>query len=155
MQNAAAQFQSVTVGVNGLTCSACSRTVEMSIRKLPFVKDVEMNLENTVGKIYFNENAEVDINKIAKAVTDAGFSVRFLTGIFRFNGSSVRNGKCIEDGEYGFQFINDASKELTGDVEMKFIGQNFLPKKEYGKLKSGINNSSCVAKSKKHYYVSL
>src|SRR4051812_38883306 len=80
-----AQFKSAMVGVNGLTCSACTRTVEMSIRKLDFVQDVTMNLENTEGKIVFKENADVDISKVARAVTDAGFSVRYLTAVFLFN----------------------------------------------------------------------
>ena len=73
-----AQYTSARIGVNGLTCSACTRSVEMSIRKLPFIENVEMNLENTDGILKFKKGQEVDIFKIAQAVVDAGFSVRFL-----------------------------------------------------------------------------
>ncbi len=51
--NSKAQFTSAELGVDGLTCSACTRSVELSIRKLDFVKDVQMNLDNTVGQITF------------------------------------------------------------------------------------------------------
>ena len=40
-----AQFISAEIGIDGLTCSACTRSAEMSIRKLPFVADVKMNIE--------------------------------------------------------------------------------------------------------------
>ena len=72
-----AQFKEVTVGVNGLTCSQCSRSVEMRIRKLAFVADVKMNLEHTEGRIFFKKGDKVNVDKIAAAVVDAGFSVRF------------------------------------------------------------------------------
>ena len=49
--SASAQFQTVYIGVNGLTCSQCSRTVEMSIRKLDFVGDVQMNLAHTESRM--------------------------------------------------------------------------------------------------------
>ena len=66
-----AQYTSARIGVNGLTCSACTRSVEMSIRKLPFIENVEMNLENTDGILKFKKGQEVDIFKIAQAVVDA------------------------------------------------------------------------------------
>src|ERR1700722_452721 len=77
-----AQFVSAKLGVDGLTCSACTRSVELSIRKLDFVKDVQMNLDNTVGQITFIPGKQISMNKIAKAVTDAGFSVRYLQATF-------------------------------------------------------------------------
>src|SRR4051812_34855647 len=75
---AQAQFGNVYIGVNGLTCSQCTRTVEMSIRKLDFVADVQMNLEHTEGKIILKKNKKADMDKIAQAIVNAGFSVRYL-----------------------------------------------------------------------------
>src|ERR1700746_2210399 len=73
-----AQFNYALIGVDGLTCSACTRSVEMSIRKLNFVDSVTMNLEHTEGKIIFKKGAKVEVDKIAKAVIDEGFSLRSL-----------------------------------------------------------------------------
>jgi copper chaperone CopZ len=68
----------VDVGVDGLTCSMCTRSVEMSLRRLDFVDSVVMSLENTEGRIFFQENMPVNLNEVARAVVNAGFSVRFV-----------------------------------------------------------------------------
>lgn len=149
-----AQFKWAMVGVNGLTCSACSRTVEMAIRKLPFVKDVQMNLDNTEGKIIFSDNATVDIEKIAQAVTNAGFSVRYLNADFLFNNVNVSSGYCFNNGNYTFQFISIAAKTLDGESQIKFIGAEFLPKDEFKKMKPLLVNS-CAESKAKVYFVTL
>ena len=84
-----AQFVSAEIGVDGLTCSACTKSVEMSLRKLDFVQDVQMNLENTNGKVTFKPGALIYIDKIAKAVDNAGFSVSYLHATFSFNSLTV------------------------------------------------------------------
>ncbi len=149
-----AQFKWAMVGVNGLTCSACSRTVEMAIRKLPFVKKVQMNLDNTEGKIIFADNANVDIEKIAEAVTNAGFSVRYLNADFLFNNVSVSTGYCFNNGNYTLQFISTASKTLNGESQIKFIGPEFLAKDEFKKYKTLLTNS-CTESKGKVYFVTL
>jgi cation transport ATPase len=73
-----AQILSAKVGVNGLTCSMCTRSVEMSLRRLDFVDSVVMSLENTDGEIFFKENHPINLELLVKAVTNAGFSLRFL-----------------------------------------------------------------------------
>ncbi len=128
-----AQIQSVQIGVNGLTCSQCTRSVEMSIRKLSFVKEVRMNLQNTEGEIYFNDETKVDISKIAKAVVDAGFSVRYLKAKIYFNQLSVNENYCwIYEGGY-YQFIKTGNKVLDGLETLTFIGKKFMSKTEYKK----------------------
>jgi copper chaperone CopZ len=149
-----AQFKWAMVGVNGLTCSACSRTVEMAIRKLPFVKTVQMNLDNTEGKIIFVDNANVDIEKIAKAVTNAGFSVRYLNADFAFNNVKVSSGYCFNNGAYTLQFINTAAKTLSGESQIKFVGPEFLPKEELKKYKDQLI-IACTESKGKVYFVTL
>src|ERR1700733_8966821 len=149
-----AQFKWAMVGVNGLTCSACSRTVEMAIRKLPFVKDVQMNLDNTEGKIIFADNADVDIEKIAQAVTNAGFSVRYLNADFIFNNVNVSSGYCFSNGSYAFQFISTAAKTLNGESQITFLGPEFLPKDGMKKYKTLLVNT-CSESKGKVYFVTL
>src|ERR1700759_948909 len=93
--SAKAQFQAVYIGVNGLTCSQCTRTVEMRIRKLDFVADVQMNLEHTEGKIILKKDKKADIEKIAQAVIDAGFSVRYLQADLMVDISVIPVGSCF------------------------------------------------------------
>jgi len=128
--SAPAQVRHFELGVNGLTCSACSRTVEVSLRKLPFVKDVQMNLEHTEGQIFFKDNTNIDIAKIAKAVVDAGFSVRYLRGSYAVNNLSISPGNCIEVFGNKFVFVKSADKTLNGAVTLQFIGDKYMPRKE-------------------------
>ncbi len=156
-----AQFSWAQVGVNGLTCSACSRSVEMSIRKLSFVDSVIMNLEHTDGKIIFKKGSKVEIDKIAKAFTDAGFSVRSLYTGITIENISVANDCCwnFENNTYHFIKVTE-SKEFKGTVSLKFIGDKYMPKSEYKEWKPYLSNP-CVslvnidASSSKTYYVTL
>ncbi|MGP8214674.1 MAG: heavy-metal-associated domain-containing protein [Bacteroidia bacterium] len=149
-----AQFISAEVGIDGLTCSACQRSVEISIRKLGFVQDVQMNLENTNGIITFRPGAKVDIEKIAKAVINAGFSVRYLNAAYRPETSiSISENYCLLYKGNGYQFVKVSPTQLNNDTVLKFIGKEFLPVKEYKKWKD-ILKPQCVG-TNTTYFVTL
>jgi copper chaperone CopZ len=152
--NLYAQFKTAEIGVDGLTCSACTRTVEMSIRKLDFVQDVQMNLEHTEGKITFKPNVKVDIEKIAKAVVNAGFSVRYLNAVFTFNHVNAKDNDCFAFEGNQYQFIKTGAKTLNGETTLKFLGKEFLSRKENKKweldLKPACSKSTGVV-----FYVTL
>ncbi len=114
-----AQLNWAQIGVDGLTCSACTRSVEMSIRKLTFVDSVTMNLEHTTGKITFKKGAKVEIDKIAKAVTDAGFSLRSL-----YAGINISELKVTENACWQFENVIITRLAING-------------------VKVGINNLEC------------
>ena len=163
-----AQFVSAEIGVNGLTCSACTRSVEMSIRKLDFVQDVQMDLENTKGTITFKPGTKIDIEKVAKAVINAGFSVRYLNAVFKTDNTiQVSDNYCFAYGDDTYQFIKvTATPEqdsqyhsflqqlfLKDNVTLKFLGKEFLPSTDYKKWKADLK-SQCTG-AKNLYYVTL
>jgi copper chaperone CopZ len=155
------QFNWAQIGVDGLTCSACSRSVEMSIRKLSFVDSVNMNLEHTEGKIIFKKGVKIEIEKIAKAVVDAGFSLRSLYAGINIAPLNISNDFCwvYENDNYHFIKIDNA-RELKGIVTLKFIGEKFMSKKEFKNWKMYCNTNCNVPTSQntplsKTYYVSL
>ncbi len=73
-----AQVQQAMVGIDGLTCSQCSRSVEMQLRKLPFVAGVDMSLDSAVSVVTFKKNLSIVPERLASAVTNAGFAVRYI-----------------------------------------------------------------------------
>ena len=151
---AEAQFETAYIGVNGLTCSQCSRTVELSIRKLNFVSDVQMNLEHTEGKIILKKDRKTDMEKIAQAVVNAGFSVRYLQADLAMNNSVTVNGSCLsyKGDEY---VLTEAPKEpLKGTLKLRFIGRKFMPKNEFKKMESHMNDK-CANTSGTVYNVTL
>jgi hypothetical protein len=131
----------IKIGVNGLTCSACTRSVEMSLLRLNFVDSVAMSLENTEGIIYTKELMPLDFNKVAKAVTDAGFSVRFLEANITLDNSSINENGCFTLAGINFQWLGYNKTESTN--RFTFIDSPFLPGKEYARWKKKIKNDSC------------
>ena len=148
------QFLWAEVGVDGLTCSACSRSVELSILKLNFVDSVVMNLEHTEGKIFFKKNVKVEIDKIAQAVVNAGFSVRYLKTAFIFTAGSVSGNNRFVYENTTYQFIKPPDKTLNGETTITFIGKTFLSKKEFSHWKNEIKNSFSD-KKEKIYFITL
>lgn len=58
--------------VTGMTCSACSSSVDKAVRKLGGVNDVNVNLLTNSMTVDFDDVA-IDNNKIIQAVKDAGY----------------------------------------------------------------------------------
>jgi copper chaperone CopZ len=150
-----AQFISAEIGVNGLTCSACTRTVEMSLRKLDFVKDVKMDLENTDGQVIFQPKSNVSAEKLANAVTAAGFSVRFINIVYHSDSAmSVNDNYCFSYDGNSYQFIGITQQaRLSGDVTLKLVGKEFLPPKDFKKWKNEIK--PVCANTQSVYFITL
>jgi len=147
-QHSIAGIKWVDVGVNGLTCSMCTRSVEMSLRKLDFVDSVVMSLETTEGRIFLEQNVPVNFEQIAKAVVNAGFSVRFMKLGLSFEDVSVGINGLFELRGQSFQWIRFNKERNQGTIVLKLIDEGFLPKKEAVKFKEviEIKNSNQTAK---------
>jgi copper chaperone CopZ len=125
----------VDVGVNGLTCSLCTRSVERSISRLDFVDSVVMSLEKTEGRIYLKVGELVDLKKIAKAVVDAGFSVRFFQLEFNFSDVTVNTEGYFSYQNQKYRWLQYKGGLTKGDVSLTLIDEGFLPRKESGQWK--------------------
>jgi copper chaperone CopZ len=135
----------IDVGVNGLTCSMCSRSVEMSLRRLDFVDSVAMSLEKTEGRIYFESNALINLQQIAKAIVNAGFSVRFVRIEFTFDDIPLNNdGSFVFQGQT-FEWLDFKNK--TREASLKLVDDNFLPKKEVAEWKKKLTTSDSGKKT--------
>jgi copper chaperone CopZ len=132
----------VQIGVNGLTCSACTRSVEMSLRRLDFVDSVQMSLENTEGIVTSKVGTQVDFNRLAKAVVDAGFSVRFLRVTVDLENIPINADGCFMIGENSFQWISYESNQSKPSV-LRFVDASFLPGKESNRWKKKFKTNTC------------
>lgn len=123
-----AQIVRAEVGINGLTCSQCSRSVEMELRKLSFVQKVDMNLEHTSGEIMFKPGAGVSVGQLAQAVVNAGFSTRFVRLTFDFK--SIQPGKtCFSIGQDAYYFLKPLSTSHPDQMTFQVIAKGLLPDK--------------------------
>lgn len=149
-----AQFRSATLGVDGLTCSACSFGTEKSIRKLEFVEDVKMDLNKNIAEITFKKDSKVDIDALVKKVYDAGFSVRFVQAVFNFDHVNAAPNTCFLYNNDQYQFISSDSKPLTGEVKLNFIAKTYVPDKQLKKWKKQLK-PACQAANGKVYFVTI
>lgn len=152
--DAQAQFRSATLGVDGLTCSACSFGTEKSIRKLDFIEDVTMDLNENIAEITFKKYSKVDIDALVKKVYDAGFSVRFVQAVFVFETTLATPNTCFSLNDDRYQFIGSENKTLTGEVKLNFIAKTYVPEKELKKWKKQLK-PACEAVTGKLYYVTI
>ena len=125
-----AQPEFLTIGVNGLTCSQCTRNVEMKLRKLSFVTGVKMNLQQTNGVLSFKPTG-LDPSAIARAVRDAGFSLRFMEMIV--DEPNAPDTTVFRIGPNSFRIIPTDQPFLPGQ-RYDLLARNFyrLPNTENG-----------------------
>jgi hypothetical protein len=135
------------VGVNGLTCSICSRSVEMSMRQLDFVDSVVMNLETTEGRIFFKPTTPIDFDQLAKAVVNAGFSVRFLKLQLDFTDIPVTSDGAFTFQGQTYQWL-DFYSNVKGQVALKLVDEHFLPKKEGSEWKKKLAGKNSAGDQK-------
>ncbi|MBN8702867.1 MAG: heavy-metal-associated domain-containing protein [Bacteroidetes bacterium] len=148
-----AQIVSVNIGINGLTCSACSYGTERSIRKLDFVKDLQMDLNSKTAQIQLVPDVVVDFHALAQKVVDAGFSVRHVKAKINFN-----EGKFIDDFIYNSNnltilFVDVSKDKLSGEREIVFLDKDFTSAKEYKKWKVKVTELRNKGKALENIYI--
>jgi copper chaperone CopZ len=143
----------VQIGINGLTCSMCSRSVEIALEKLDFIDKVEMDLEKTQAAITFKSGDNINFAKIAKAVKDAGFSVRFLKAYFdQF--PQLSDG-AFQLGNNTIKLINQPNDKSTTEIPLTFVGYNFMDKKTLKIWQSKYTNFRPFSKKENEYFVGI
>jgi hypothetical protein len=89
-----------------------------------------MSLENTEGRIYVKDVEVIDLKRITKAITDAGFSVRFVRLQFDLRDTRIdKNGVFNFKGQQ-YQWLQFKGNELPNNVTLILIDEGFLPRKE-------------------------
>ena len=146
------QFKSVEMGIDGLTCSMCSRSVEMSLVKLDFIDRIEMDLNSNRSEIFFREGMYVSIDKVAQAVIDAGFSVAYLNALFDFKEQPIDTHACWNYAYETYQFLEVSQPQLKGETVLKFIGTNFLSRTELKKWEARLSAAKNKGCGRNEYY---
>lgn len=134
------EFLSAEIGVDGLTCSQCSRSVEMKLRALDFVADVQMNLEQNIGLVTFKKGKPIRLERLGKAVTDAGFSVGYIRAVFDFSDTNI-----TPDGNFSFEGkvyipVNDKPATLPVVAKIQLVGDDFMDTDSWKKWKPAVKH---------------
>ncbi|WP_038202497.1 heavy metal translocating P-type ATPase [Xenophilus azovorans] len=74
-------FQTLDLGVEGMTCASCVARVENALRKVPGVQDASVNLATESARVTLAGAAGDDaMPQLARAVRDAGYAPRAADG---------------------------------------------------------------------------
>lgn len=117
------EVEKMIIGINGLTCSQCSRSVEMQLKKIPYLTDINMDLAGTQAIVYINSQGNISLKDIPKAIKDAGFSIRFLEVFFqeplfsekkcvKIRGMSLASSKLNEERSFRIWHTSFTSRSI-------------------------------------------
>ncbi|MDR6342547.1 copper chaperone CopZ [Filimonas zeae] len=126
----AQEIKSVSVKASGLTCSMCSKAIFKALEKVPFVKSVDADIENSGYDLTFKPGEAVSLDALKDAVTDAGFSVAAMQVKADFTAAAVQNDAHIKGANYTFHFIQVKDTTLQGEQQLLILDKDFLPEKE-------------------------
>ena len=137
-----AQYKSAEIGVDGLTCSACSFATQKSLLELKSVDSVYMELEQNKATVFFKTGEKVNVKDLAKKVVDAGFSVRSISAVVNIQDLDLSPDHCWNYENDTYHFIKlEGPKKLNGAIQLTFIGEKYMAAKEFKKWKMYLKNT--------------
>lgn len=151
LSSVSAKIKYALVGINGLTCSACSYATEKSIRKLDFVQDVKIELNSNVATITFVQGKSIDLDALAQKVKDAAFSVRNINLVLELDSVKIESETLLQVDRLYFRFLQVKPQELKGEVNVRLIGRKFMSKAEYKPWEKTVEQHAKSVKQKEYY----
>ena len=139
----------VRIGVTGLTCSSCSKSVEEQLMKVSFVYHVIMNLNANEATVIIDDTKSINWVILAKAVYNAGFSIGYF------------HVPSCEKTELQYKDINCSDKykyvgsgdKLPNPDYYTLVGKYFMDNKSYAKWRKSLNEiTESEMKSPIYYY---
>jgi copper chaperone CopZ len=141
--NADAQISKVSLQASGLTCSMCSKAVKLALEEVTFVEKVQVDIKNQQYNLSFKNDAVVDLDALAKAVEDAGFSVASLKVTANVSAQKLQKDAHVKIAQQFFHFLNGENKELNGETTFTVVDKKFVPEKSFKKY-TAMTKMACV-----------
>jgi copper chaperone CopZ len=125
--SATAQIESARLKADGLTCSMCSKAIFKALEKLSFVDKIDADVETSVFTITFKKGQTVSPDRIAKAVTDAGFAVGQLelTANLPADAAGGKDAHIAFDGAT-YHLLNAPEGSVAGEHKLLLADKSFL-----------------------------
>jgi copper chaperone CopZ len=139
-----AQFTAATLRASGLTCAMCSKAVFNALTGVPYVEKVQPDIQASTYQITFRSGAHVDPDLLARAVTDAGFSVAKLEMAGDFPETAITKDSHITLNSQVFHFVQSSSKVIKGKQTIRLIDKMFLSAKDH-KNYARLTTMACFA----------
>jgi len=128
-----AQLEKIEFQASGLTCSLCSNAINKALKTIPFIGEVNVDLNKNLFEITVKKNQPVDLDLIRKKVEDAGFSVaKYWIWLDLHNLKIDNDGHVLIDG-INYHFVHVKPQALNGEQRLQVIDKDFVLLKEFKK----------------------
>jgi copper chaperone CopZ len=135
-----AQIKSIELQASGLTCALCTKAINQSLQRLPFVEKVSANIAESRFDIELKPDQPVSPDAIRKAVEDAGFSVAKLELLGQFSAWKVGADRHVMAGNQAYHVLETSSQTPT---RMQIVDRKFLSDKAFKQMLKK-SNKPCV-----------
>jgi copper chaperone CopZ len=142
-----AQVKKASLQASGLTCSMCSKAVLNALQEVSFVEKVQVDIKNQTYHLSFKQDNDTDLDALAKAVEDAGFSVANLKVTADAGDVKLEKDKHLQIGKQYFHFLNGKDQQLKGETTFTIVDKAFTSPKNYKKY-SALSKKECVQTGK-------
>lgn len=142
-----AQFKTAMLQASGLTCAMCTKAINNSLEKLPFIQSIKADIKNSAFNIVFKQEANVDIDQLKHAVEEAGFSVGKLKLSANFNHVAIKNNEHVQINNQIFHFLKVNDQVFDGEKQITIVDKNYITPKEFKKF-SASTQMACVQTGK-------
>jgi copper chaperone CopZ len=149
------QIRSVTLQASGLTCSMCSRAIYKSLQKVPDVIRVKEDIEHSSYQVVFSDPVKISLEKLKKAIQDAGFSVAWMKVNANFNQVIVASDSSLKFNDFVFLFVKTNRQTLNGEKTLLVLDKDYLLEKERRKYIDSKGGKSIAGPDVKTFHVTL
>lgn len=149
------QIRSVTIQASGLTCSMCSRAIYKSLQKVPDVTHVQEDIEHSSYQVIFGDPAKISLERLKKAVQDAGFSVAWMKIKVSFDRVEVASDSSLKMNAFVFLFVKTNPQTLNGEKNLLVLDKDYLSEKDRKKYSSSYGTKAVTDPADKTYHVTL
>lgn len=125
-----AQISAAQLTAAGLTCSMCSKSIFTALSKVKFVESVTPDVEGSSFSIRFRKGADINPDKLRKAVENAGFSVASLRLEAEIRSADIAAQQAYLSQGSRYNFIPASVELKAGKMSFRLIDKGFVSSEE-------------------------
>jgi copper chaperone CopZ len=132
------QVKEAVLQASGLTCALCAKSIFTNLSSLPFVANVDTDLNASSFLISFKEDSQVDPQLLRKKVEDAGFFISDLQLKVDVKNKSLGADSFLKESGMYYHVVSGKNENFNGMLTIQVIEKEFLTAKAFKKFSASI-----------------
>jgi copper chaperone CopZ len=134
-----AQITKVEFVATGLTCSMCSNAIVKSLKTIPDVVDVNVDLNKNMFIAILKKNNAVSPKIFKDKVEKAGFFIGTMYVTMPLQKQNIEDGLIFTNGTNEFKFVQTKPNILDGVAKLEILNKGYVTNKAYKSLSKSLN----------------